>query len=259
MTSLKTPRVYRTEAVVLKGYDYGEADRILTLYTPQRGKVRAIAKGVRRTKSKMSGHLDLFTRTNLLVAHGRQLDIVTQAEAMESFRTMRTNLERLSYGHYVAELVDAFSAEQLPNYPLYALTVTAYRRLASSPNLDLVMRSFEIQLLGFTGYRPQLHRCVNCDSTIEPRVNRFSPKLGGVLCPDCGAADTAAPAISVAALKALRNLQVNEASMLQIAELPADVRREVEQRMHEYIAYRMESRPKSSAFIERLRSENAAL
>jgi DNA repair protein RecO (recombination protein O) len=90
--------VYRTEGIVLKGYDFGEADRILTLYTPQLGKLRAVAKGMRRTKSRMGGHLDLFTRSNLLVARGRQLDIVTQAETIESFASMRTDLLRALCG-----------------------------------------------------------------------------------------------------------------------------------------------------------------
>src|SRR5436305_15097079 len=120
---MPAPRVYRSEGIVLKAYNYGEADHILTLFTPNAGKLRAVAKGVRRTKSRMAGHLDLFTRSSLLVARGRQLDIVTQAETLENFRAMREDLVRLSYGHYVSELLDSFSAEGLANEPLYALTV----------------------------------------------------------------------------------------------------------------------------------------
>jgi DNA repair protein RecO (recombination protein O) len=255
---MKTPRLYRTEAIVLKAFDYGEADRILTLSTAHNGKLRAIAKGVRKTKSRKAGHLDLFIRSNLLVARGRQLDVITQAETIESFRPMRDDLWRLSYCHYVAELVDSFSMEQLPNYPLYALTVSTLRRLATYSNLDLVVRSFEIQLLGYTGYRPQLHRCLSCDSTIQPQSNHFSPKLGGVLCPDCALLDSAAPAISVNALKLLRNLQTNEAALLEVEDIDAGVRREVEQRLQEYVSHRLESRPRSINFLERLRTESVA-
>src|SRR5947209_5448766 len=118
---MPAPRVYRTEAIVLKGYDYGEADRVLTLYAPEHGKVRAIAKGVRRTKSRKAGHLDLFTRSSLLLATGRQFDIITQAETIETFRAVREDLWLSTCAHYVAELVDGFTAEQLPNYPVYAL------------------------------------------------------------------------------------------------------------------------------------------
>jgi DNA repair protein RecO (recombination protein O) len=249
--------VYRTEALVLKGYDFGEADRILTLYTPNAGKLRVIAKGVRRTKSRMGGHLDLFTRSSLLVARGRQLDIVTQAETLESFRPMRDDLWRLSHAHYVAELVDNFTAEQFANFPLYSLTIVTLRRLSEDGNVDLIMPAFELQLLALTGYRPQLHRCLNCDAPIVPGPNLFSAKMGGALCPACAGADRAAQSISVEALKALRNLQTNESAMMRLPDLPASVSREVEARLQEYIAFRMEARPRSLKFLDQLRAEGA--
>lgn len=249
------PRLYPTEAVVLKGFDYGEADRLLTLYTPNLGKIRCIAKGVRRTKSRMSGHLDLFTRSNLLIARGRQLDIVTQAETIEHFPAMRQDLLRSSNAHYVAELVENFSAEQMANYPVYALTVATLRRVADHPLLDLVLRSFELQLLAMTGYRPQLHRCLHCEAEIAPQANRFSSRLGGVLCPNCVAADPSAPAITVDALKLMRNLQVNELAVLQLPAVNEAAAGEVEQRLREYILYRLESVPRSLKFLERMRAE----
>jgi DNA repair protein RecO (recombination protein O) len=258
LTTASTPRIYRTEAIILKGYNYGEADRILTLITPNSGKLRAVAKGVRRTKSRMSGHLDLFTRSSLLLAHGRQLDIITQAETMESFRPMREDLTRLSYGHYVSELLDSFSAEDLANYPLYALAVTAFRRLAESTSLDLVVRAFELQLLGLTGYRPQLHCCLNCETPISPGANHFSARMGGVLCPVCGDVDRGARAISVDALKAMRNLQTNESGMLSLPALRQDIRREMEQHLNEYITFRLEARPRSVRFLDTLRAESGA-
>lgn len=249
------PRVYRAEAVVLKGYDYGEADRILTLYTPHAGKVRAIAKGMRKTKSRLGGHLDLFTRSTLLIARGRQLDIVTQAETIDAFRPLREDLGRLSYAHYVAELVDGFSAEDLGNIELYDLLLLTLQRVATHPRPDIAIRSFEMRLLDVTGFRPQLQRCVHCETPIEPEVNAFSIKLGGVLCPRCRFADNAAPAIGVNALKLLRNLQRDEKAVLGLFDLPMDLTDEVERRLQEYITYRLEARPRSVSFLDRLRSE----
>lgn len=250
-------RVYRAEAVVLKGYDYGEADRILTLYTPQAGKLRAIAKGMRKTKSRLGGHLDLFTRSTLLIARRRQLDIVTQAETIDAFRPLREDLSRLSYAHYVAELVDGFSAEDLGNAALYDLLLLTLHRVASHPRPDIAVRSFEMRLLDVTGFRPQLHRCLQCETAIEPEVNTFSVKLGGVLCPHCRFADSAAPPISVNALKLLRNLQRDETPVLGLSDLPAELGDEVERRLQEYITYRLEARPRSVSFLDRLRSESA--
>ncbi|HZU11623.1 MAG TPA: DNA repair protein RecO [Chloroflexota bacterium] len=257
MTNQAAPRVYRTEALVLKGYDYGEADRILTLLTPHSGKMRAIAKGVRRTKSRMSGHLDLFTRSTLLIARGRQLDIVTQAETVENFRPMRGDLVRVSSAHYVAEILDEFSAENLPNYPLYALAIATLRQLGGDGDLDLTLRSFEMQSLAHTGYRPQLHRCLQCGTEIVPGQNRFSPKLGGILCPDCGMADSAAPPISVPALKLLRHLQTNPDGLRSLTSIPVVAKQEVEQRLQEYVTHRMEGRLRSVRFLEQVRADQS--
>jgi DNA repair protein RecO (recombination protein O) len=193
-----------------------------------------------------------------MLARGRQLDVVTQAETVETFAAMRQDLWRASLSHYVAELVDGFGAEGLANYPLYALTIATLRRLASDASVEVTVRSFELQLLGLTGYRPQLHRCLACDSSIQPGANRFSVRMGGVLCPNCVAADTAAPVISDDALKLLRNLQTNEEAVFHLPALDRSVLRETEQRLYEYIVYRLETRPRSLRFLERLRAEGAA-
>lgn len=250
-------RLFRSEALVLKGFDLGEADRILTLLTPGRGKVRVVAKGVRRTKSRMSGHVDLFMRSSLLLAHGRQMDIVTQAEAIDNFRAMREDLLRASYGQYVAELLDNFAVEDVPNYPLYALAVQTYRRLAENLDLALVARAFELTLLSLMGYQPQLFSCLGCTRAIEPGENRFHPGRGGALCPDCGRLEGEGAPISDAALKLMRNLQTNEGAVLALPAVDATLHREVELRLREYIAFRLERLPRAAVFLDRLRSENA--
>jgi DNA repair protein RecO (recombination protein O) len=252
---MSNARVYRTEGLVLKAYDYGEADRILTLYTPHLGKIRATAKGVRRTKSRMSGHLDLFMRSNVLVARGRNLDIITQADGVESFREMREDLYLLSSAHYIAELLDNFAPEGLANEWLYALTAHALRQLSTAPNIELLLRSYELQILSLSGFRPQLHHCLRCNEIIQPVINRFSALMGGVLCEPCGRVDRAAPAISILALKLMRNLQTNERAVLGIGSLAPDVQQEVEIHLREYVSHRLERRPRSTRFLDRLRSE----
>ncbi|MGD8605174.1 MAG: DNA repair protein RecO, partial [Anaerolineales bacterium] len=108
-------RVYRTEAVVLRRFNLGEADRLLTLYTLRYGKVKAIAKGVRRPKSRKAGHLEPFTHVQLMLARGRELDIITQAEAMDSYPQLREDLVRIGQASYVIELADAFTVERDEN------------------------------------------------------------------------------------------------------------------------------------------------
>jgi DNA repair protein RecO (recombination protein O) len=118
-------RVYRTEAIVLRRIDFGEADRLLTVFTPERGKLKLIAKGARKPSSRKSGHVELFSCGQLLVAVGRELDIITQAETIEPFLLLREDLLRTTYAYYVAELADAFTAERDENQPLYELLKAA--------------------------------------------------------------------------------------------------------------------------------------
>jgi len=254
---LNRSRTYRTEAIVLKAQDYGEADKLLTLLTPQAGKLRAVAKGVRKPNSRMGGHLDLFTRSNLFLARGRNLDIVTQAVALEHFTAMRLDLARSTYAHYVADLLDGFTVEGMAGYPLYDLALKTYARLASVDDPDLALRAFEVRLLTLSGYRPQLRSCLVCDESIVPGPNRFSAYRGGVICPNCALQEPGSVPISTDALKILRNLQSNEAVMLQLPRLDSVLQREVEQRLREYVVHRLESRPRSLNVLERLRVEGA--
>jgi DNA repair protein RecO (recombination protein O) len=123
--SASTRRLYRTDAVVLRRHDIGEADRVLTLYSPRLGKLRAVAKGARRSKSRLGGHVELFTHVNVLVARGRNLDIITQAETVRPFPHIRDDLWKAAYGCYVVELVDRFTEEQLENQPVFELLLEA--------------------------------------------------------------------------------------------------------------------------------------
>src|SRR6266566_4800361 len=126
---MRHQRSYPTEAIVLKHMDLGEADRILTLFTPHKGKVHVIAKGTRRPISKLAGHLDLLNRSQLQLALGRNLDIVTQAEGRENFLHLRTDLWHMTCGFYLAELVDRFIEEHTQHANLYHLLLETLRYL----------------------------------------------------------------------------------------------------------------------------------
>jgi len=135
-------RLYRTEAIVLRRSNFGEADRLLTLYTPEWGKLRVIAKGVRKPTSRKSGHLELFTHSRLLVAKGRNLDIVTQAETLHSFRPLREDLLRTGWAYYAAELLDRFVEEGIEDRPLFNLFLATLGWLCEDVDLDLTNCGF---------------------------------------------------------------------------------------------------------------------
>lgn len=249
---MRSPKTTRAEVVVLKAMDYGETDKILTLYTPGMGKARAIAKGVRRTTSRMGGHLDLFAHATVLLVHGRNMELVTQGQSLHTFAHLREDLGRLARACYVAELVDRFTEDHSPNPELFRLLVRVLERIDGDETPELALRLFELQLLALSGYRPQLHRCVVCDAVIEPGANAFEPALGGVLCPTCAPAQGTARPISTPALKLLRNMQTRGEGMLAVA-VPQAARDEAEGVLALYIQYLLERRPNSTEFLATVR------
>ncbi|MGB2582697.1 MAG: DNA repair protein RecO [Dehalococcoidia bacterium] len=247
------PRVYKTEAIVLKRTNLGEADNIVTLYTPNFGKIRAVAKGVRRPKSKLGGHLDLLTQSALLLAQGQNLDIITQAQSIESFLTLKSDIKRISCAFYIAELVDQFTAEHVENYPIYRLLHENLLWLCEARSCELVLRHFELQLLSHLGYQPELHQCLSCKSQLAPERNLFSASSGGVLCSACAGNEPTARSISVDALKVMRFLLSNDPTSANRLQMSRELSQEVEQLIREYVRYLLEREVKSLEFMNHLR------
>ncbi|NWF80994.1 MAG: DNA repair protein RecO [Chloroflexi bacterium] len=242
-------RIYRTEALILRRSDVGEADRLLLLATPG-GKRRVVAKGVRKTSSKLAGHVELFTRAGLLLAIGRNLDIITQSEIRDSHATLRAELPRLSCAYYAAELYDRFSAEHDENAPLYELLAQTFAALDRSANPDLVLRFYELHLLRLAGYRPHLHHCAVCQELLTEEARHFSPGLGGVLCPRDQGADRAALVMSGPAFRLLRYLQRQPLAAVETLHLSPAVRSEVEGLLRAYLRPLLERDLRSVAFLE---------
>jgi hypothetical protein len=133
-------RSQRVEAIVLRHSDWGEADRMLGLFTRELGKVRAVAKGARKARSRKAGHLEPFTRVSLLLARGRDAWIVTQAEAVEPHLALREDLVRVGYAAYVVELLDRFTYEEGENVALYRLLTETLQRLDTEPAAAFCVR-----------------------------------------------------------------------------------------------------------------------
>ncbi|NLF64670.1 MAG: DNA repair protein RecO [Chloroflexi bacterium] len=248
-------RTYRTEAIILRRQDFGEADRLLTLYARDRGKLRVIAKGARKPQSRKTGHVELFMRTRFLVAEGRNLDLITQAETVEAYPALREDLVRTTYASYAVELLDRFTADEDRNPQLYDLLADALGWFATTQQPLLAARFYELHLLQLTGFRPQLFHCVGCGEAIVEQDQLFSGELGGLLCPGCAAADRNARPISAAAVKVLRFLQSRPWEAVRRLGLRRDLHAELETVMHYYIIYLLERDLKSTEFLHRLRRE----
>ena len=154
---------FRVEAVILRHSDYGEADRMLTLYTAQLGKTRALVKGARKITSRKAGHLEPFTHVKLQLAKGRDLPLVTQADTIDTYLALRENLLLTSQASYVIELLDRFTYEDgSENSAIFRLLTDTLARLASGADPWIAIRYYEMRLLDYLGFRPQLFECGNC-------------------------------------------------------------------------------------------------
>jgi DNA repair protein RecO (recombination protein O) len=247
-------RVFQADALVLRRSDLGEADRIITLLTREHGKLRAVAKGIRRPTSKLGGHLELFTHSRLLLARGQNLAIITQAETSQSFIGLRDDVFRATFACYAAELLDRLLVEHSADPEAFDLVILALTRIAADLQPEVATRLFELQLLGHLGYRPQLHRCASCEVALGPVGNAFSAPAGGVLCPDCSRLDATARPLTTNAFKVLRLLQSGDYATATRLRIDEPLRRETERILVGYSEYTIERRVKSAEFLNLLRA-----
>jgi len=248
-------RTIRAEAVVLRRIDFGEADRLLTLYTREFGKLKAIAKGARKPQSRKTGHVELFMRSKFLLAKGRDLDIVTQAEMVTAYAALREDLVRAAYAAYSVELLDRFTVEEDVNPQIYNLIVQALDWFTTTREFLLAARFYELRLLALTGFQPRLFHCVACGEAIQEQDQFFSAELGGLLCPNCQTADRRAQPIAAAGVKVLRYLQTRSWETVSHLKLKRPLLHELEQIMHSYLIHILERNLKSVDFLHRLRRE----
>ena len=230
-------RLYRTEAIVLGRLEYGEADRILTVYTPQRGKFRVIAKGVRRPLSRLGPHLEYFTRCRLMLVRGRDLDTVTGAETADAHLGLRSDLDAFGHASHLAEILNRLTQDRQENERVYDLLANSLRLLADGVNPFAVTRHFELALLTLLGFKPELYRCVVCSVELSAVPNGFSSRLGGALCRDCQATNAGSRRLSINAQKYLRTLDRN--GLAAASRLPLDdrLRAELEGAMGDYLRH----------------------
>ncbi len=249
-------RLYRVEGIILGRRDYGEADRVVIVLTRE-GRLDLLAKGIRKPRSRKSGHLELFSRTELLVSRVKNSwDIISQAEVVSSHPEIQDAFDRGTYARYVGELALRFFAQEA-NEALYTLVDTALTLLATAADAERVARWYEQQLLTLAGFRPEWHHCVGeregrvCGAELHPRPTDqrpygVHPERGGALCHDCFEAlsdePTAGP-LSPSALSWLQAFQLRGYTDLADLDLPSRTANELDRVMEHYVSYYLERRP----------------
>jgi DNA repair protein RecO (recombination protein O) len=227
--------LYRDTAVVLRTYKLGEADRIVVLLTEGHGKIRAVAKGVRKTTSKFGARLEPMSHVRLLLSQGRELDIVSQAEAVETLAPMLVDLDHLTNGIAVLEAADQMSLEREPQPHLYRMVVGALRTIAERSG-PLVVPGFYWKLLAAEGVAPELDVCVRCGED-GPLVS-FDMDQGGALCRACR---TGAP-LSEEALEVMRMIlggRLNDALSLPASSTTHEVAAHATRALEHHIERRL--------------------
>jgi DNA repair protein RecO (recombination protein O) len=241
--------LYRTEAVVLRARELGETDRLLVLYTRSEGKVRAVAKGVRRPGSRLAG-LEPFTLSELQLFQGRELDRVIQSQPRRGFRPLREDLGRLAAASYLAELVEGLTAERDPSPALFQTLVAGMALLAQGPDPLLALRFLELRLSALAGFQPVLDRCARCGGEAGPRP-AFAPAEGGVVCAGCRPV-SGAVSLAPGTLASLRFLAAAQPGRVEVLRLTAGANAEMARALVGWVSYHLERRPRSLDFLEAL-------
>ncbi|MFC1961987.1 DNA repair protein RecO [Chloroflexota bacterium] len=249
------PRNYQTEAIIIKKTKLGEADSILTLYTPHLGKIQGFAKSLRKPKSKLAGHLELLTYSTVSLARGRNLDTITGSQTIDGFLQIKQDLWLTSCALYFTELVHQFTADGIENYPLFRLLLETLQQLPHTNNKELLLRHSEMHLLSRVGYRPQLQECVSCHQKLEPTTNYFSPRAGGALCPGCRVNHFPVYPLSVNMQKVLRLLQNSDSEVVDRLKIDEDLSGEIERVMMEHLKFFLEKDIKAADWLKNLRAQ----
>lgn len=249
---------YTTTGLVLHRTNLGETDRVLTLFTREHGKISAIAKGCRKSTSRITGATELFTLSSFLLGEGRSMDIVSQCEIRESFPGIRADLQKLARGAYLCELLDRTTQhhDDLMSSQLLDLTLDSLRQLENADTyLDGTVHSYELRLMDLQGYAPVLMECAVCGKVDLGSSPGFSPVMGGVLCKEDRQRAEDCQQISFETVVLMQQLFYSESSDWPNAAPVKRVAVEIDRALRWYIRYRIDRDIKSREFLDQLRAE----
>ncbi len=232
---------------------------MLTLITPGYGKLKAIAKGIRRPASRLGGSLEPFAELNVALARGRTFDVVTEVRVGHAWLALRDRLESTATAWYLAELADRSLEERHAAEPLYALLRRAYELLDAGMAPGRVARWYEMHLADELGQRPEVDRCVECDRMLDASETfRWIPPLGGVVCHRCPGPPVDRAALSLDGLKLLKAYQRMDVEAIAALRLSVEVEREVEAAMRDFMRFALERDARSLAFLDEVRATSGA-
>lgn len=247
-----------SEAVIIGGKNLGEADRIVAFYTREKGKVRAVAEGARRIRSRFGGSLELFAYGKLVYFErtGRTLHRINEFALMEPFRALREDLDLFVHGSYLLELIEVSMEEGEANEELFSLLLSALRLLNLGKEPAALHRAFEIRLLKILGYLPELERCILCRaSPLGMGELEVSPSQGGLLCHRCSSTVRDGLPLSPPSLAFLRQALQVDLHLLNSAGLSPAQKEELQSILRACLLYFLGRTLRTADFLSRLNLE----
>jgi DNA repair protein RecO (recombination protein O) len=254
---MSNPRTYQTPAIVIKKTKLGEADRILTLYSPTLGKIQGVAKAVRKPKSKLSGHLEMLTYSQVTLVSGKTIDTIIGSQTLNVFLAVKNDLDLLSCALYMTEMISQFTPAETEDCPLFELLLNSIEQLPLVTDRNLLLRHFELRLLHQAGYRPELRKCVLCSKVLETATYSFAPSAGGILCQSCQRLGKYyGYTLSWDCLGVIRFIQDGDWRSVSITPIDATILKEIERMLRNYIRHLLEKDIKSAAWLDNIKRDS---
>ncbi|MDG1990229.1 MAG: DNA repair protein RecO [Dehalococcoidia bacterium] len=243
-------RSYKTDAMILAQRKFGEADKLITILTRKYGKKTIIAKGILRNTSPLVYHLDSLNFSNLLISRGKNLDIVVQANVINSFESIRTSYGKLSQAMYLLELVDKFTVENSDNHNVFDSVVATLNRINDNEDLLINVRLFELSLLKSTGFLPEFINCLECLKPTDSLNSRINFNKGGVLCISCSGNDSENIIISPTSIKIIRAMLFEKYEMIKKIKINKEIHQDVESILNKFILTNLNAPMKSQKMLD---------
>lgn len=241
----------RTQGIVLRSTDYGEANSIISLFTADMGKISVMVRGGKRMKSPHSASVQLFTYGDYMIFRkGGQMGSLNQGEIIKSHHALREDLVKAAYSSYVAEMADRLTPENEPNPMLFEQVNAALTAIGEDKDPDIVVHIIEMKMLALAGYLPQLDECVSCGR--DDGSMALSVSQGGVLCPRCRAKDPSAIDLAPGSLKLLRLFQRVDLRRLGSVEVKPETKAQLKQAMRSFMDVHTGTKWKARGFLEQM-------
>lgn len=246
--------IYTTPSFILAKKNIGEADQIVTILTQDYGKARIIARGIRYLKSKLASNIETLTLSQLSFARGRHLDILTGAETLDAFRSIREDVRKVEIAFSFAEAITRLIPEG-SHEEIFAFVRTSFENLKRAEQVQrplILASAFRLKLVSRLGHSPELYECVSCRTPLQPSKNHFSCWMGGIVCDNCVARDPQAFPVTVTTIKAIRTLFDEPLTVINRLRIPRESENEVLQVAARFIEFVYQWEPASDGVVARV-------